>query len=125
MDQSANDSDNESMRESFNEGSNDPHETDATEGISGHVSDLPHTEVSHSHTTSDPSPLTLPSESSQSERAVEMNLSPRRVDNEVTKTVVAVSVPVKTGVPASYQSNLTYQDSYDSDYSDGVTGPCF
>jgi hypothetical protein len=62
MDPSTNDSDNESMRGSLDEGSNDPHETDATEGISGHVSDLPPMEISRSHATSDPSPLTLPSE---------------------------------------------------------------
>jgi hypothetical protein len=52
----------ESMRGSFGEGANDPHETYATEGISGHASDLPPTKISRSRTTSDPLPSTLPSE---------------------------------------------------------------
>jgi hypothetical protein len=51
------------MRGSFDEGANDPHETDATEDISGLASDLPPMEISRSHTTSDPLPLALPSES--------------------------------------------------------------
>ena len=34
-------------------------------------------------------------------------------------------MPITTGVPTSHQSNLTYQDGYDSDYSDGVIGPFF
>jgi hypothetical protein len=50
MDPSVTDSDNETMRGSFEEGANDPHETDATEDISGHASDLPPMEISCSHT---------------------------------------------------------------------------
>jgi hypothetical protein len=120
MDPSATDSDNESMRGSFDEGANDPHETDATEDISGHASDLPPMEISRSHTTSDPSTLTVSSESTQGERATEMKLSARRVEYKNTEADVAVSVPVTTGVPATHQRNLTYQDGYDSEYSDGV-----
>jgi hypothetical protein len=123
MDPSATDSNNESMRGSVDEGTIDPHDTEGTEAISDHASDLPPTEISHSLTTSDPSPLTLPSESSQRERTTEINVSARRVEYEVTKAGVAVSLSATTGVPTSHQSNLTYHDVYDSDYSDGVIGP--
>ncbi len=54
-----------------------------------------------------------------------MNVSARRVEYEVTKAGIAVSVPATTGVPLSHQSNLTYQDGYNSDYSYGVIGPLF
>jgi hypothetical protein len=54
-----------------------------------------------------------------------MNFSAMKVEYEVTETGVAVSLPVTTWIPTSHQSNLTYQDGYDSDYSDGVIGPFF
>jgi hypothetical protein len=47
------------------------------------------------------------------------------VECEVTEAGVSISVPVTTGVPTCHQSNLTYQDGYDSDFSDGVIGPFF
>jgi hypothetical protein len=47
------------------------------------------------------------------------------VEYEITEAGVAVSVPVILGVPTSHQSNLTYQDGYNSDYSDCVIGPFF
>ncbi len=55
MDPSTTDSDNESMRGSIDKDANDRHEKDATEDIGGHASDLSPMEISHSHTTSDPS----------------------------------------------------------------------
>jgi len=54
-----------------------------------------------------------------------MNLTARKVEYEVTEAGVPVSMPVTAGVPTSHQSNLTYQDGFDSDYSDGVIGPSF
>jgi hypothetical protein len=54
MDPSTTESDNESMRGSIDEGTIDPHDTEATEGISDYASDLPPMEISHSFTTSDP-----------------------------------------------------------------------
>ncbi len=54
-----------------------------------------------------------------------MNVSARRVEYDVTEADVAVSVPATAEVPPSHQRNLTYQDGYDSDYSDLVVGPFF
>jgi hypothetical protein len=56
MDQSANDLNSESMSGSFHEGTNDPHKMNTTEGIGGHGTDRPPTEISRYHLVNDPSP---------------------------------------------------------------------
>ncbi len=48
-----------------------------------------------------------------------------RVAYETTGTGVVVSIPIATQLPQYQQSQLTYQDGYDSDYSDGMIGPFF
>jgi len=126
MDQSANDSDSNSDSRSFCEGENDNNGTNTTEGIVGQATDSLPTEISRYNATIDPSPLTLPSESTQSERLTQIiSVSAKRVEYNVTEAGVTVSVPVTTMVQRSHQSNMTYQDGYDSDYSDGVIGPFY
>jgi hypothetical protein len=46
-----------------------------------------------------------------------------RVAYETTGTGVVVSIPITTQLPQYQQSQLTYQDGYNSDYSNGMIGP--
>jgi hypothetical protein len=109
MDQSANVSDSNSDSRSFREGENNNNGTNTTEGIVGQATDNLPTEISRCNTTIDPSPLTLPSESTQSESLTQIiSVSARRVEYDVTEVGVTVSVPVTTMVPRSHQSNMTY-----------------
>lgn len=48
-----------------------------------------------------------------------------RVAYETTGTGVVVSIPITTQLPQYQQSQLTYQDGYDSDYSNSMIGPFF
>jgi hypothetical protein len=70
----------------------------------------------------DPSPLTIPPTSVESQ-AFRQRLSAMRVEYDVTDTGIMLSVPVTSEIPYAKNNNCnTYQEGYDSD---GEVGPFF